>query len=302
MNILWISIPVILYVAVTLFFYLRVFYRRSHKRFLSQSHDLKGIDYSFFKTDQAWFLNHAQKITLTLKSSSRQGYLLETDKNKPLVLLLHGYTSHALSMASFAKTYHEKYGFNTCAIDALGHGLSDGNFIGFGYAERNDVYAWLDMLRHLGFTGPVLLHGISMGASTALYAKSMDTQNRIQGVIADSPFIDLKPIFMRQAKQIWNLPSQPFLATFDGYMHLFNGYGFKQLNLFDQCSTFNEPLLILHGTKDLFVPYTQSIVFKEKTPTVDLVLIENSAHACGIHDEPTFYLNSVDAYLKKIQF
>lgn len=292
-----------IYGVVTLFFYIQVFYRRSHKRFLSQSKDLKGVDYSFYKVDQAWFLNQKPKeLWMDCDGSKRHAYLLESQKDQPIVILLHGYTAQALGMASFAKVYHEHYGYNVLVVDAKGHGLSDGRFIGFGYAERFEVFGWMDILNQHGFKGPVVLHGVSMGGSTALFAKSEDTKHRIRGVIADSPFIHLKPIFKRQAKLIWHLPSEPFLSTLSFYTRIFNGYGLGKVNLFKRIDTLQDPLLILHGTHDHFVEYTQSIELKEKAPQVDLVLFEDSAHACAYRDDPLLYLKAVDAYLKKIQF
>lgn len=292
------------YVLVSFGFFQLIFSRHLRKSFLNRTQDLKAADYRFLKPAQAWFLEQNPQ-TLWLKGQDghqRFAYFLQSEKgNSPTVILLHGYTARALSMAAFAEIYHTQHQFNVLMVDAIGHGQSEGATIGFGYNERHEINRWLDKLTSLGASGPVLLHGLSMGASTSLFSLISPLNPRVKGIIADSPFIQLKPIFIRQAKQIFHLPAGILLPAISTWMKLLLGYGLNDIDFMRHADAIDRPLLLIHGMDDYFVPYTQSEALKKAHPDkMSLWLVPKSQHACALKDEPDLYLAKIKAFIQSL--
>jgi len=278
---------------------------RSRKAFLKHSDDLRDVDYSFFAKDNAWFKEQAvEDLTMYgLDSIKLHGLYLKADQaSSKCVILLHGYSDRARGMIVFARLYHE-LGFHVLMVDAPAHGESEGKVIGFGYRERHEIARWIEFLnqtkglRNVSF----LLHGVSMGGSTALFALISGLPKSVKGVIADSAYTRLEPVFKRQLKLIYKLPSFPALNLVSLYMKAFLGFWLGDVDVHKHLDRLTLPLLLIHGKSDHFVPYSQSQelydAHREKT---SLWLVENAAHACPIGVDPEGYAQKVKGFLEVI--
>ena len=73
--------------------------------------------------------------------------------------------------------------------DARAHGESEGDYIGFGCLDRKELLKWIDwVIDYCGDDTEIYLHGISMGASTALMASGLDLPSQVKGIISDCEF------------------------------------------------------------------------------------------------------------------
>lgn len=300
----WLLFLVLLYLGLTFAFFQWIFNRHLRKSFLNRTQDLKQANYDFIQPAKQW-LNDQQPQSLRVRfkdGHERFAYFLPSSKpNQPTVLLLHGYSVRNLSMAPYAQHYRDVYDYNVCLVDALGHGQSEGDTIGFGYQERHDVNAWIDHLKTLGCTGSFLLHGVSMGASTSLFSLTSGLDPQVKGLIADSPFIQLEPIFVRQAKQMFNLPAGLLLPGLYLWMKLFLGYSLQDVDFMKHLDAIDRPLLLIHGTADFFVPFTQSEELKKAHPQgIALWLVKDSQHACAYGDQKAAYQTQLKTFIKDI--
>lgn len=303
---IWFIFFLLLILSVLFGLFLMTFRRTKKKTFLSRSKDLNQVDYRFFKDDQSWFLSQSpQDLTMKGKDGHLRHayYLAHENKLAPVVILLHGYTSSALGMSIFARIYAEKFGCSILSIDALAHGKSEGKMIGFGYMERMDVNAWINTLQSLyPYQTSILIHGLSMGAATALFAMTSQLHPDVKGVIADSGFTHLEPVFRRQVKEIYHLAPQPTLFLLNIFMKLGLGFSLKEASIYPNLTHINRPLLLIHGTGDMFVPYTLSKELYEAHPqNTTLWLVDHSAHACAIRDQRLEYIQRIKSFIQRIE-
>ena len=112
-------------------------------------------------------------------------------EGNPCVIYLHGNASSQLE-GMFLPYSCSPLGVSVLCIDLSGSGLSDGETIGLGYFEKDDVECAIGFLRSRFDIGKVFLWGRSMGATTALWCSSMNMD--ICGIISDSPFLSVKEI------------------------------------------------------------------------------------------------------------
>lgn len=83
------------------------------------------------------------------------------------------------------------------ALDFSGSGISEGDFVSFGWFERDDVRDAIDYLKQRNRTGSIILWGRSMGAVTALLHASRDPT--VTALIVDSPFYSLSSLMFQIA-------------------------------------------------------------------------------------------------------
>lgn len=298
----------ILFVLFTFIIYLFILlnktFNRSKKRNVMRSKDMLGVDYSIFKQDVDW-LEQIDKNELIIQSHdglNLHACLIPNKKKSLCVILCHGYSATRNSMAVFARHYHDTYGAQVLIIDARAHGLSDGNVIGFGYHDRNDLHLWIKTVKEeLGENIPLVLHGVSMGASTLLYASIDGFDSNVKGIVCDSAFIDLKPIFIRQMKMIYNLPAFPFIYFVELYMKYWVKIPFDQTNILNKKDKLLTPCLIVHGTDDRFVPYDMAIKLNDIYPVYHMFLsVDHAKHALSYSINPELYKQYIQDFLKHI--
>jgi uncharacterized protein len=111
--------------------------------------------------------------------------------NGDWVLLFHGISDNRTGVLGPAE-FLLRHGFNVVTMDARAHGESGGAVATYGWKERYDTVAITNALfstenaRHLGALG------VSMGAAIALQSAAVEP--RIEGVVAEDPFADLREV------------------------------------------------------------------------------------------------------------
>lgn len=285
-----------------LFLLLNKTFNRSKKQIILKSKDLMGVDYSFFSQDSDWFekIEKSERMIESYDGLNLHASLISQVKESNLcVVLCHGYSTKRSSMAVFARYYYENYHAHICMIDARAHGESEGNTIGFGYHDRNDLHQWINLLKlQYGKNTRFILHGISMGASTLLYANVDGYDPAVKGIITDSAFIDLRPVFIRQMKQIYHLPAFPIIYFVDFAMEYIYKIPFNKTNIIHQKDKLLTPCLIVHGKSDRFVPYEMAETLNMIYPVYHQFLaVENANHALAFSTNPELYKIEIDKFL-----
>jgi len=258
-------------------------FTRRKKHLIRRSKDIKFVDYRVFKTFEPWFIQqNPQDLWIKSKDGLRlHAYYFAGNDPQRLVILHHGYTSQGINMAMFAKFYTEQPKTAVLVLDMRAHGQSEGRYLGFGWLEKEDTRLWIETMNDLmGKPLPVILHGLSMGASTVLDLAANDCPAQVSHIISDSAFSDLNTQFKRQFKQIFHFPSFPLLTLGDLWCQVILGFSFKTASPIRLASTIKIPTLIIHGLKDMFVPYPMSNeIYTELKCPKKLIHYENAHHA-----------------------
>lgn len=191
------------------------------------------------------------------------------EKKGKTIVFAHGYSRNRLQSdvpgLAVAKGLSEA-GYDLLMFDFRGSGESGGSFTSVGQYETYDLLGAIDWVRNTGTPGqPVGLIGFSMGAATALMAAAADPE--VIGVVADSPFSNLKEYLEANLSYWSNLPNFPFTPLIMWLLP-------QALDIdpasVDPYSAVNDiyprPILFIHNEEDKAIPYTESLKMQQRHP------------------------------------
>ena len=209
------------------------------------------------------------------------GQLLQQPGAKGTILLFHGYRSSWIIDFSIVLPYYYSLGYNLLAVDERAHGQSEGVYITFGIHERRDAATWAQYAAmHFGPDHPLVLGGLSMGATTVLLASCFDFPANVRAIIADcgftSPYEIAKSVLRRDAPKA---PVSLLLPLCSLVTRLFAGFGLRDGSTIDAVRESRYPILFIHGTGDTFVPCEMTKeAYAACTSEKELILVDSAEH------------------------
>ena len=212
--------------------------------------------YEFMVASERWLKEHrAQSVYTTGKDGIRLHALwVPAENSQGTVLLAHGYRSTMLLDFHLAFSLFHTLGFNILVPEQRTHGHSGGNYITFGVKESGDMARWIDYHNHHLCQNPVVLFGISMGASTMLYLADRCLPENVKGIIADCGFTSPAAILSCVYKKLIHLPPAPTVWAADLFARVFAGFSFYEKDTRKILASSRLPVLMIHGEADSFVP------------------------------------------------
>ncbi|CAO1610476.1 alpha/beta hydrolase [Brochothrix thermosphacta] len=254
--------------------------------------------------EKRWFLDDAITEEWSITSQDdlklKASYLPASKKTKRTVVISHGYMGSRLDMAGVAKMYHDA-GYNVLVPDVRAHGDSEGDFVGFGYLEKNDFKRWVDKTIAMnGTEEEIVLHGHSMGAATVMMATGEKLPDNVKAIVEDCGYTSAKAELSYQLKELYNLPSFPLLPITSGITKLRAGYFFGQADPLAAIEKNKLPLLVVHGDKDDFVPtsYAYEIYKATKGPKA-IYIAKGANHVESFPVDKQLFTNHVMSFLDK---
>lgn len=195
------------------------------------------------------------------------------------VLAFHGYASSAKRDFCCAAKWYAEQGFSVLLVSQRAHGDSGGRYIGMGARERYDCARWAwEADRRLGGM-PLVLAGVSMGATTVLCATALSLPASVRAVVADCGFESPMEIFREQAKKRYPVPPSLLLAPADLLVRRRAGFALGEISTVSAMRTNRLPTFFLHGTADRFVPAAHTLAAYRACPAKKrLVLVPGAVH------------------------
>lgn len=244
-----------------------------------------------------WYSENGEDVYIMSDSFRLHGKLFKNSGTK-YALVCHGYTSKAKHMAGFVNKFHS-LGYNVLAVDARAHGDSEGTKIGMGWVERFDVIEWIKYIISSEPDAQIILHGVSMGASTVLMASGEDLPKNVKAIIADCGYTSEWDEF-RQEADVLHIPWFPVLNASSAISKVRDGYDFKQASAVEQVKKSHIPTLFIHGSKDELVPYGMlNELYSAANCEKEILTIQGAGHALSSSVAPELYWNTVETFLKK---
>lgn len=274
------------------------------KPFLSNNRDLSDEMVRLMQPGQTWIKEQPLEL-IEVKAHDgltlRGHYLPPLVPSDRVVILVHGYGGVGTDLAGFAYLYHQA-GFHVMMPDNRGHGKSEGNYIGFGWHDREDCLRWTEyLIARLGQESSIFLHGVSMGGATVLMTSGEVLPPQIKGIISDCAYTSVNAVLAYQMKRMYRLPHFPFLAMTSLLTKLKAGYFFSEASALKQVKRATVPILFLHGGADTFVPTSMVYELYQACPTEkELVVIPNAAHAMAYFEDPDTYDTVVERFVRRI--
>lgn len=220
--------------------------------------------------------------------------------NGDWVILFHGVSDNRTGTLGHAE-FLLRHGYSVVMMDSRAHGSSGGDMATYGWKERYDTVAVVDALYSTEKVRHLYALGVSMGAAIALQSAAVEP--RIEGVIAENPFADLREVSYDYA----GLHFSPFLgktlfrpATIFGMDAMAKAGGFDPDEVSPEKAVAKRPFatLLICGTRDRTIPCRHAErVYKAAIGPKELWVVEGAEHASALGQEPAEYEARVIRFL-----
>lgn len=211
-----------------------------------------------------------------------KGFIVKTQmEHRGTIILSHGVSCNNVTMIKHIEMFN-KIGFDAVLIDHRCHGESEGNYITYGYKEKEDLNLWIEYVRNelieKGFVGVM---GESMGAAIALETTAIN--NRIDFIISECAFSDFKDVLkisFEKRKVPYNIFGN--IASWLSYLKL--GFTFDGIKPIEAVKNTNIPILFIHGDMDEIAPFNMALdMHKANNYLKKLYVLEGVGHRinCG---------------------
>jgi fermentation-respiration switch protein FrsA (DUF1100 family) len=224
-----------------------------------------------------------------------------TGQARGTIVYCHGLNRTRTEMLPDAVFGHS-LGYNGLLFDFRHQGMSGGNITTLGYQERLDVEAAVRYaLEQEKATPPVVVWGVSMGASAALMAAAESPD--IAAVISDSSFDSLLGTLRHHLRLFLHLPGFP-IADEVGYWTAWRGH--FRLADFDVVKAVermgDRPILFVAVEGDRRMPpsVAQTLYTHARSPLKRIVVLPGRRHGEGFNQAREPYEKAVEEFLKAV--
>ncbi|MDR3590342.1 MAG: alpha/beta hydrolase [Negativicutes bacterium] len=185
-------------------------------------------------------------------------YLPSPTPSDKTVIFVHGVSASRLMGLWYADLYLGA-GYNLLIYDSRAHGASGGDSLTWGHYEKYDLDQWVDWLKQRQPQGVIGVHGVSMGAATALlHAELNESSRRVNFYIADSAYSSLEDLLTQQLDASLSLHNPLLISILLKYSsivaYLKAGFLYHDVLPLRSVAKVTTPVLYLHGEADPLVP------------------------------------------------
>jgi len=255
------------------------------------------------KTRVAWLMdssNYKDCYRISDDGLKLHGYEIDnTAASNVWVITVHGYTSQGREMSDFAKNFNEM-GYNVLIPDLRGHGESEGDYIGMGWDDREDIISWINYIIEKDNNAKIVLHGISMGGGAVMMTSGEELPSNVKSIIEDCGYTSAWDEFSYQLDTLFGYPEFPILNMASLVTKVRAGYWLGDASAINQVAKAKVPMLFIHGDKDDFVPYYMlDEVYNVANCEKEKVTVEGAGHAQAATVNPELYWSSVKNFINK---
>lgn len=216
---------------------------------------------------------------------------------KGTVLMIHGIGSCKDRFLPYAE-WLANQGYQSLLIDLRAHGMSEGDYVTYGYYEVDDIMRFVDTINKQYKTGKIGIWGQSLGAAISLQTMAKDS--RISFGIIESTYSTFDEVVIDYSKRIFKISL--------GWINDYVIWRAQSIASFDKtgihpekaCEQITQPILLVHGTADdrIDVSYAKRNFKALASKDKELYLIEGANHVNiweiggeSYHDKCSEFLN-----------
>ena len=262
-----------------------------------------GPFYDHIAAGKAWLEAHdAQPVSVTSHDGLKlHGLWVPAENARGTMLLIHGYHSCVLSDFGPVLDFYHNVGMNLLLPDQRAHGKSEGRFTTFGVKESMDMKIWIEHHNTYLAPCPMVLSGLSMGASTMMYLADQQLPGNVKGIIADCGFTSPGEILGDVFTQVTKLPAWPFLWATDLCARLFAGFRLNEKTTLTTLANTRLPIVMVHGLEDTFVPWKMTQRgYDACCGDKQLFLVPEASHGVSYFHARETYQAMLTAFLGKV--
>lgn len=230
-----------------------------------------------------------------------KGYWVTPKEGKPqsILLLLHGIGGGKEHFYELAKSLAEQQ-IASIVYDARGHGESEGQYISYGFYEKQDVAVIVAAAKQRYPDIPIGIWGNSMGGAVALQALAIEPQLDF-GVI-ESTFTDLNQIvYDYQKRYSLGIGLQPICNYALKRAGDIGKFDPRQVRPIDAVTKINQSIFIAHGTADpnINFEYGQALYENLKTEDKTFYPVEGANHYNLFEVGGDAYVHAIMEFIKR---
>ena len=208
-------------------------------------------------------------------------------------ILIHGYGRDGTFAYDYADEYLKR-GWNVLIPDLRASGQSEGQFITMGALESRDVYDWA---KKIPADAKIVLHGVSMGAATALMTAALEPPNLI-AVVEDCGYTSAYVMFAEQLNKIFGLPEYPVMPCANLVCKFHTGVKISDAAPLAVVDKIKVPVLFIHGDADKLVPFEMMTqLYDACAAPKEKFVVAGAGHADAKPTNPAAYFDKVFSFL-----
>lgn len=223
---------------------------------------------------ESWTLRSFDGLTL------RATHFEPEQDSRRWVLLLHGYGLTQAHVWSYAAAYLA-HGYHVLTPDLRASGASDGVYTTMGALEAHDAADWARRIASSDPDARIVLHGVSMGAATAMLAAGeKNLPANVSAIVEDSGYANIYDLFALELDKLLSLPAYPLLDAADLVCERRAGFSFRKAAPVEAVRRSRLPILFIHGTADRLVPFSmmQTLYEASPSPKKETLVIDKIGH------------------------
>jgi alpha-beta hydrolase superfamily lysophospholipase len=223
--------------------------------------------------------------------------------NGDWVLLFHGVSDNRTGVLGHAELLL-RHGYSVVTMDSRAHGESGGDMATYGWKERHDTVAVVNELYSTEEVRHLYALGVSMGAAVALQSAAIEP--RIEGVVAEDPFADLREVSYDYA----GLQLSPLLGkTLFRPAAVYAMDALAKTGGFDPGDVSPEkavaaspiPVLLICSTRDTTIPCRHAKrIYRTASGPKELWVVNGAEHASALGHSPSEYEEKAVLFLQRI--
>lgn len=219
-----------------------------------------------------------------------------TENSDRWAILIHGYGRDGTYAYDYADEYLKR-GWNVLIPDLRASGKSQGQFITMGALESRDVFDWAGKVIANNPDAKFILHGVSMGAATALMTAALEPKNLV-AVVEDCGYTSAYEMFTAQLNKIFGLPEYPVMPCANLVCKFHTGVKISDAAPLEVIDKIKVPVLFIHGDADELVPFEMmNRLYDACAAPKEKFVVEGAGHADAKSKNPVAYFDKVFSFL-----
>ena len=216
-------------------------------------------------------------------------------------VLVHGYGRDQRYAGDYAEAYLAR-GYHVLTPDLCASGKSEGRYITMGVKESEEIALWTKEIAAKHPEAEIVLHGVSMGAATALMAAAREDTVNLWAVVEDCGYTSAYEMFSEQLGVIFGLPSFPIMDCVDAVSWLKTGARLSEASPIEAVKHIRVPVLFIHGDADKLIPIAMMRDMYEQCPTKKkMLVVEGAGHGDAMKQEKEAYWGSIFEFLSDVK-
>ncbi|WP_028125699.1 alpha/beta hydrolase [Eremococcus coleocola] len=206
-------------------------------------------------------------------------YFPQKTSSHKWVILVHGYQSNEAETHALIPHF-QAAGYHILTIAMRGQGVSQGDYIGMGYLDKEDLLTWINRVVDQDPDSQIVLHGTSMGGATVLFTAGLDLPKNVTKIVDDAGYSSVYDIFASELKARFSLPAFPVLDLSNIVAQAKAGYSLKAADVKKYVAKAHVPILIIHTENDDFVPVAMAHELYQAIPgSKEIKIFPKGGHA-----------------------